>query len=377
MVRPLAHVFSLLPAHTGAMGQGRNDEFYYEHLAPSRGIHAWQYVYEIGSYHYNWHPALELLLVLTGEVEVCADGSTSVLGPGDLVLINSGEGHATLAKTPNSVVLLLHLDQSYLAGFTPDGAAQTFACRSTPVTRSDPGFTELRRILAGMMLGTPADSPGAIASYESGLARVVQLLFEHFVVEEAPTLRADTIGRDTALTRATAYIERHHCERITLKQLSEVTGYFPSYVSELFSQTLGMTTSAYIRRVRLAHAVTELSQTGKRISDVAIESGFPEVKSFNAAFHQAFGKTPSQYRQHLRELGDRIQLVDESFHEQFIPRSSERINRVLRSFAQMAGSCPSVCPRPALGPLVEGSIAESIDLAHDLISRLEKLSGVQ
>jgi len=42
-----------------------NGELYYEHRGEARGLRARQYVYGIGSYHYNWHTALELLVVVT------------------------------------------------------------------------------------------------------------------------------------------------------------------------------------------------------------------------------------------------------------------------------------------------------------------------
>ena len=49
--------------------------------APVRGLRASQYVYAIGSYHYNWHTALELLVVVTGPLELCAAGRVDQLEP--------------------------------------------------------------------------------------------------------------------------------------------------------------------------------------------------------------------------------------------------------------------------------------------------------
>ena len=82
--------------------------------APVRGLRASQYVYAIGSYHYNWHTALELLVVVTGALELCAAGRVDQLEPGDVVVINANDGHATLATRPRTAVLCLHIEADYL-----------------------------------------------------------------------------------------------------------------------------------------------------------------------------------------------------------------------------------------------------------------------
>lgn len=43
------------------------DEYHLRIERPHRGIRLSQYVYEIGSYHYNWHSELELLISLRGD----------------------------------------------------------------------------------------------------------------------------------------------------------------------------------------------------------------------------------------------------------------------------------------------------------------------
>ena len=108
------------------------DQLHRVHDAPARGLRASQYVYAIGSYHYNWHTALELLVVVTGALELCAAGRVDQLEPGDVVVINANDGHATLATRPRAAVLCLHIEADYLASFTPDGAVPRFACRSGP-----------------------------------------------------------------------------------------------------------------------------------------------------------------------------------------------------------------------------------------------------
>ena len=53
------------------------EQFFYQ--CEKNGCFLEQYVYHIGSYHYNWHRELELMTVLRGELEVCIDGASHLL----------------------------------------------------------------------------------------------------------------------------------------------------------------------------------------------------------------------------------------------------------------------------------------------------------
>lgn len=97
-------------SRTVLRGAGVLEQFYYEYRREHKNIELKQYIYRIGSYHYNWHSDLELLLVLNGEVEMCTRGASHILGKDDLILVNSNCGHATLARQPDSIAMVLHIN---------------------------------------------------------------------------------------------------------------------------------------------------------------------------------------------------------------------------------------------------------------------------
>lgn len=351
------------------------EEYYYSHTARSRGIQSKQYVYEIGSYHYNWHPDLEVLLVLSGEIEVCADGEASRLSAGDLTVINSRAGHATLATEPRSIALLLHLNPQFLASFQPDGRVPVFECRSTPLTVRTPPFATLRRAMAQMMLNAPHDAaPASVAEYERSILGVVVVLLKEFSARgDRPGVPDDPL-QDQAFRRVTEYVERHYSERIPLKKLGEIAGYNAVYLSQLFTEKLGMTTSEYIRRVRLAHAVRALTSTTDRIGDIAHSHGFADVKAFNVAFDRAFRKTPSQYRSLLQERAPEFRAVDDAFHQKYASRSDPLVTASLQEFARQGSpvECGECVP---VGIPTLPRLEVSVQTARELLRQLETLGG--
>lgn len=348
-------------------------QLHHEHLGRRRDLRAEQYVYEIGSYHYNWHRDFELLVVLTGEVEVCAGGTFSVLVAGDVVLVNSNEGHATLPRVPHSTVLLLHLDPDYVASFDRHGVLPSFDCRSTALTRHTGPFQALRRRLASMMLASLDTTPAGLASYERDLADVVAILYRSFPSEPGTHPTGEGDSRDAAIGRVTTFIDRHYRDRITLAQLAHQAGYSSAYLSEILSQQLGMTASEYMTRVRLAHAVRDLADENLRIGEIASDNGFPDVKALGVAFRRAFGKTPSQYRSLLRELGTQIADIDAGFHETFVSRNDPTISPIL---SEMAGRMDDpVTAAPVLDPGITSELEDLAAVAGAISDRLRQLTG--
>lgn len=95
-----------------------------------------------------------------------------------------------------------------------------------------------------------------------------------------------------------AYVDDHIHERISLCDLSEIAGYSPFYFSRLFSETMGMPITGYIRIRKLQYAVVSLLE-GQKILDVAMMYAFDSHEGFTRSFKQLFGSTPRTVRKFL------------------------------------------------------------------------------
>ena len=86
-------------------------------------------------------------------------------------------------------------------------------------------------------------------------------------------------------------------EEITLKRLSDSLGYSEFYVSRRFKEISGMQFRDYLRYRRLAFALKDVRDTDKSLLDIALDYGFSSHEAFTRAFKEAYGITPSEYRQ--------------------------------------------------------------------------------
>lgn len=86
-------------------------------------------------------------------------------------------------------------------------------------------------------------------------------------------------------------------EEITLKRISDSLGYSEFYVSRRFKEISGMQFRDYLRYRKLAFALKDVRDTDKSLLDIALDYGFSSHEAFTRAFKEAYGITPSEYRQ--------------------------------------------------------------------------------
>jgi AraC-like DNA-binding protein len=109
-------------------------------------------------------------------------------------------------------------------------------------------------------------------------------------------LRPVAAKHDRSLRGAIDYIRQHYSEKLTLKQVARVAGFYPSYFSELFKKGERVTFEAYVARLRFERAKHLLASTDLDVTRVAELSGYRSLSYFCRVFHRAAGSTPQQFR---------------------------------------------------------------------------------
>jgi AraC family transcriptional regulator len=98
---------------------------------------------------------------------------------------------------------------------------------------------------------------------------------------------------------ATAYIEEHLAEPISLATLARLAGLSPYYFCRAFKQSLGLPPHRYHNSRRIERAKLLLAKPAPSVTDVGLTVGYSETSSFTAAFHKTTGVTPTAYRRTL------------------------------------------------------------------------------
>ena len=103
-------------------------------------------------------------------------------------------------------------------------------------------------------------------------------------------------GYDSITGDILEYISKHFDEDISLKGVAEELKYNYQYLSRIFNRTMGVNFKTLVNHYRFDYAKQMLTETDRGISDIAFESGFQSIRTFNRICFEISGKTPNAIR---------------------------------------------------------------------------------
>lgn len=92
-------------------------------------------------------------------------------------------------------------------------------------------------------------------------------------------------------------IRKKSDDTLTLTYLAQKLGYSEYHLSRKFKEISGMQFRDYLRYRRLAFALKDVRDSNRSLLDIAMDYGFSSNEAFTRAFKEAYGITPSEYRQ--------------------------------------------------------------------------------
>ena len=78
--------------------------------------------------------------------------------------------------------------------------------------------------------------------------------------------------------------------------MAEVVDLNPSYLSDVFSKTIGISPIKFINRKRIENAQELLLSTSLTLYEIARKTGFSDEYYFSRTFNKIVGQPPGEYR---------------------------------------------------------------------------------
>lgn len=92
------------------------------------------------------------------------------------------------------------------------------------------------------------------------------------------------------------YLQNHYAQQISLDGVAKLFYLNPSYLSRLFTKTLGVTFTTYLTDIRITAARQMLDEQKLSVSEIAQACGYNSDSSFYSAFKKTIGYSPGEYR---------------------------------------------------------------------------------
>ena len=91
-------------------------------------------------------------------------------------------------------------------------------------------------------------------------------------------------------------------EPLTLSMVAEHLGFSESYCSRYIKRIVGLSFVSYLNALRVNYAERLLLSTPYSVMDIASQSGFVSIQTFNRVFREIVGVSPREYRQSKQNL---------------------------------------------------------------------------
>ena len=227
------------------------------------------------------HATMEIVIVNQGTLTMTADGKEYDIPEGHGLFIPPFSPHTFHSKEPNLCHVLMFSD--VLVPYFFD-----FLKKNSPTLHLFK-LSDASRELSERLLPNNSNS----ADYITAEAILAPLC--HDIHTQCPFESRKIVFGDT-FSRVIDYIEAHFTEDIDLNSVAYAVGTHPVTVSKMFTKSTGVGFHYYLQYQRCSHAAYLLKIKNMNISEVAYESGFGSIRSFNRAFFAVYNITPTQYR---------------------------------------------------------------------------------
>jgi len=105
-----------------------------------------------------------------------------------------------------------------------------------------------------------------------------------------------SVGRRRLADRVKLVLASDLARRWTLAEIAAEVGGSPVYLTQVFKQVEGLPLYRYQLRLRLARALDLIAQYDD-LTSLGLDLGFSSHSHFSAAFREAYGRSPSEFRQ--------------------------------------------------------------------------------
>ncbi len=266
---------------------------------------------DLADYPLHWHNEVELILLLSGSLKLKFHNDSSAVVncmPGDIILIAPGTLHEYISNSAGGEKLILLFD---LANYSQVSALVPLIKTLPPYTHISQNaypvevarlhnyFWEIDRLYG------QRDEFQQISVYSLVSLILAQIGSMHLSDYNTDAISADPQRKNiNKLIEVTNYIDSHRSDDLTVEQLAALAGFSKFHFERLFKSYMGISCYQYITKRRVLMAQELLGDTDLSVMDIALQSGFFSLSTFNRVFKEMNKCSPTEYRKLYRTGAD-------------------------------------------------------------------------
>ncbi|HWR29935.1 MAG TPA: AraC family transcriptional regulator [Negativicutes bacterium] len=249
----------------------------------------------------HWHPFVEILISISDGNEVEINFTKYTLNLNDILIIYPGDLHAIIKCAGNS--LWVAQFSSKMLSIINELNSQMALLTRFPYLKYDSSNADCDRIVLVLKEFFAAQNVEAHMKE----VRMYALLLNFFekvwqnCTDQRNKALPETGNPKQNMTMKMAdvclYISENFTTPLTLDDAAQFMGVSKSYFAHLFRQYTNSTFVDFLTDVRVKRAQSLFLNPGVQIIDIAFDSGFSSLSSFNRSFKKNTGLSPSKFRE--------------------------------------------------------------------------------
>lgn len=243
----------------------------------------------------HWQKEIEAAYVTGGWLDIHVEGEIYHINNEQMLFMSGGALHYYGVKQPQTTVTVVKFARETVTVQTCcDETREKIRALYDQVfmLRADKA---VRRIMADMI--TMAHSTSSFKEYYY-CAKLTELT--HLLLTRPDLMfghmRAYMVDNTRHLDAALTFLNENYASNVTLRMLARHLGLTESYCSKYIREKTGMTFIEYLSALRVNYAKQLLIGSESNITEIAYQTGFSSVQTFNRVFRRVSGMSPSEYR---------------------------------------------------------------------------------
>lgn len=276
------------------------ENIFFQPIVPNLQLPFRFLIHNSGQRHHvlrHWHESFEIDYVITGANEhVYLDGQKFRQESGEIMVANPYQVHGMdLEDDPHRIAVTIMLPLKFMQSLGIDVANWRITSRILPST--DDHYLQACAYIEQLYYAQMNARTNGSQARKIGLTcLLLQVLVDNFGQRINPHMIESTSHNLSYVKAALDFVKQHSDQPITITTLAEQAGLSPSYFAHLFRQQIGESPLKYVNQMRVHHARQLLLNSDATMLEIAMQTGFPNVKSFTSQFKAEYGITPYQFK---------------------------------------------------------------------------------
>ena len=241
----------------------------------------------------HWHREYEIVRVISGSLTMYLGNTKYELSRGDCLFI---EGGCLQCGYPSSCEYECLVFDAGILNSKLGAAGQALLDFTTPDVRYVNFIShENEKICAVIDELLRSVSVGADFFEIKTVGLLYSLIYEMYLGGYIYKSKAAASDKGMqAVIAAIGWIDAHHSEKITLRDVSKAVGFSEKYICRIFKEYTSKTVMDYINECRIEKACAQMMKGS--VTDAAFSCGFNDLSYFCKTFKKYKNMTPSEYK---------------------------------------------------------------------------------